>query len=451
MRYFISKYIGLPIQDLVKKTKIKTTYEKLLLSQYWNENEIENYQVQKLKKLLNYANNNVPYYRYLFKEKKINLDDFHNLHDLNKIPILTKEILRQNNSNLLSERKDKYIKVGKTGGTTGTPVKTYKDRYDRSFAIAAYYRWFNWMGVSIYDSVLTLWGASSVLSKSKTTILKEKIIKFLLNNARINTFKFNEKTMASVLKEIINKKPHLLKGYLSSILQLADYITDNNLDLDFGFKAISTTTESLLPHHRKHIQKNLHAPVFDQYGCGEVGAIAFECDKHQGLHINKEHVIVEVLNDQDVPITEGTGRLVVTNLDNLIMPIIRYENGDIVTITTSKCTCGVNHELITSIDGRSTDTLILKNGNKVHGVFITDVFYELNLLSDKISRFQVFQNKPGEIEIRFERKDNINGISIKLIEGNLLKFFNVVKVKILEHLLLEKNGKFKYIISDIKE
>ena len=75
------------------------------------------------------------------------------------------------------------------------------------------------------------------------------------------------------------------------------------------------------------------------------------------------------------------------------MPFIRYENGDIATTTNKKCICGVNQPLMNSIEGRTTDTITLKNGSTVHGVFLTSVFYELDLFAKEIQRFQAIQQR----------------------------------------------------------
>lgn len=135
----IAKYVGYPIQDLVKGTNIINELSFLRKSQYWDEDRIYEYQLKKLRGLISYSKKNVPYYDDLFKKIKITKNDIKTLNDINKIPILTKEIMRKNGNKLLSRNYKKYkLKKGKTGGTTGVPVLVYKDTANRSFTWAPY-------------------------------------------------------------------------------------------------------------------------------------------------------------------------------------------------------------------------------------------------------------------------------------------------------------------------
>ena len=449
IRKNIAKHIGFPIQDLLKGTNILETLKFLKASQYWDETRINEYQLNKLKGLVDYASKNVPYYEELFKKIKLTSKDILTLEDIQKVPILTKEILRKEDGRLISRTfGNKYVKKSKTGGTTGAPVMVYKDIYTRSYTWASYYRWYEWMGLNYYDPSSTFWGTSTVLSSSIKTKIKDMFSQFIQNKIVLNSFNMNEQTLGHYYNSILKHKPVLLKGYLSSLIEFAKYIDDNELEF-IKLKAISSTTETLLPHNRKYLEQVFRAPVYDQYGCGEISAISYECAKHNGLHINQEHVICEVLNGSDSPIVNVSGRVIATDLDNLVMPFIRYENGDLATLTDTKCTCGVNQPLMKSIDGRSIDTITLKNGSKVHGVFFTDIFYEIGILADQVQKFQVYQDTPGEIDFRIQCVTALdNKLRQKLIDS-LIRFFN--KVNYSEHKALSKetNGKFKYIISTI--
>ena len=286
--------------------------------------------------------------------------------------------------------------------------------------------------------------------KKKPKWIRTKIIdkysQFIQNKLVLNSFNMNEETLESFYNSIIEHKPAILKGYLSSLLEFAKYIDENNLNF-INLKAISSTTETLLPHNRQYLEEIYRAPIFDQYGCGEISAISYECAKHNGLHIHQEHVICEVLDDMDNPIMNSTGRIIVTDLDNLVMPFIRYENGDLATLTNVKCTCGVNQALMKSIEGRSVDTIILKNGSKVHGVFFTDIFYEIGILADMVQKFQVYQEISGEIDFRIQCTTALDEKLRQKLIDSLKVFFN--KVNYSEHKVLstETNGKFKYIIN----
>jgi phenylacetate-CoA ligase len=445
MRKFIAKKIGYPIQDVVKGTRILPTMDFLRLSQHWDEDKLNDYRLKKLINLVKYAYDNVPYYQNLFNSIKLKPADIRGIEDIRKIPILTKEIVRKENMNMVSRTFDmKHVMKGKTGGTTGSPVITFSDPQNRSFIWASYYRWYEWMGIELGDKATTLWGARTVLSDSLIEKTRNRLINFLQNSITINSFEMNEVTLPLIYEKIKKSQPVILKGYLSALLYLANYCESVN-DKSIRPKVLSTTTETLLPHNRLYLEKILQAPVYDQYGCGEVSAIAYECSHHNGLHINQEHVIVEIL-DESGCCTEGqTGRMITTGLDNYVMPFIRFENGDSAANSPVKCKCGINQPLLTSIAGRIGDTIVLANGSRVHGVFFSDILYELNILAEKIQRFQVYQNAPGEIEFRFESTIKVEDRVMGQLKEALLKFFNKVEIRHVKKLQNEENGKFRYI------
>ena len=121
------------------------------------------------------------------------------------------------------------------------------------------------------------------------------------------------------------------------------------------------------------------------------------------MYVASEHVFLEILDDDGKPVTSKEGRIVVTNLDNFVMPFIRYENGD--SGVFSNVTAGKRFDmpLMKSISGRTADTITLANGSKVHGVFFTDILRELFVENPEyVHRFQVCQDVSGYIEFRIE-------------------------------------------------
>lgn len=450
MRKNLAKKIGYPVQDFIKSTDILKTLKLLRESQYWDEEQIMDYQSSKLKSLIEFSYKYVPYYEETFNKIKLKPSDISSLEDLSKIPILTKDIVRKNNMKLVRRGLDlRYVKIGKTGGTTGAPILVYKDNKTRSFSWASYYRWYEWMGFNYYDSIATLWGAKTVTKKPPVAFIVEKVSNYLQNEIKIDAFELSNKYNWVVYKKLINFKPRLIKGYVSALLDFGSFLNQNKL---FGIKpdALSSTTETLLPHNRLFLSKIFNAPIYDQYGCGELPAISYECPAHNGLHVNMEHILCEILDEDDNPIFDRVGRVVGTDLDNYAMPFIRYENGDLSSVTNRKCDCGVNQLLMGSIDGRTSDTIVLKSGKKVHGVYFTDILYELGILTDKVQKFQVYQNYPGEIDFRIQCEKQLD----KEVKNRLLKYLSKAfnKVNYSEHrsLINESNGKFRYIINDIK-
>lgn len=442
--------IAIYIQDLLRGTHILKTLAFCRKSQYWDREVLDAYRLQKLQKLIHFAYENVPYYHELFDSVNLLPSDIISLNDINKIPITTKEMARANQKNMIARNinlNSYKVKKGKTGGTTGMPLTLYKSTEARDFTYGAYYRWYDWMGVSPMDREVRLWGDSSVLS-SKKSIVKQLQNK-ISNSLDISSFALNEKTMPSVAQRIIDYKPIVMRGYLSAIIQLAKFFKENKLVIP-TLKVINTTTETLLPIYRTLIEDAFGVKVFDQYGCGECTGVAFECNEHSGMHVNEEHCLLQILDSNDCEAQEG--RIIVTDFDNFAMPFIRYENGDSGIWSDEKCSCGIEHRLLKSVKGRSADVVYLKDGSAVHGVFFTDVFYELGLTDFKyFTRFQIYQEIKGSFVCRLERTKNVLPEEKLLeIQTVLARFGQDVKIEILDNLENDSSGKFRYVISNIK-
>lgn len=447
------KKVALYIQDLIKGTKIVPTMEFLLEHDFMTRDELDRYKFDKLKSLVLYSYQHVPYYRELFDSVNLKPEDIRSLADIEKIPVSTKEMIRQCPEKLLSDQfnvNSKFIIKGKTGGTTGMPLLLFKNAQTRSFTWGSYYRWYKWMGVSPCDKEVVVWGASSVLGENYFKDIKHKFVDKLYNRLTINSFGLSESTLPEIAERIIKFQPVLLRGYLSAILKLAEYFEKNNLTLP-TLKAVSTTTETLLPIYRKYIEKVFNVEMFDQYGCGECNAIAYECSAHDGLHITEEHCLVEVLDVNNNSVQEKEGFVVVTDLDNYAMPFIRYENGDEAILTNKECGCGRHSSRLLSVLGRLKDVIYLNDGSSVHGVFFTDIFHELGFDNFKyFTRFQIYQQKKGSFVCRLEKTGvELPQDKLLLIQQTLERYADDVKIELCDHLLSDSSGKFRYIVSDL--
>lgn len=450
MQKLITKKIILPLQDFKNGTSVLKTLAFLNESQYWGIEQVRDYQLEKIKKIVHFAYSNVEYYHNLFNANGLTPEKIKSIEDFKKIPVLNKDIARTENEKLRASNWE-YGKIHKsfTGGTTGPPLKLYKDNFDYSFTWASYYRWLSWLGIDIGDRYVKIWGAPKVLNYSIKDRLVNSVKNTLYNRVFINSFNLKDSDVPNVIKKLNSSKPHLIRGYVTSLMQIANYMLEHSLELNYIPLAISPTSESLLPLHRNILEKAFNSKVYDQYGCGECNSIGFECREQNGMHVASEHVYVEVLDQNGKP-TNEPGRIVITNLDNFAMPFIRYENGDIGELSNIKCPCGNNQPRIKSIQGRVTELIILKDKSKVRGGFFTDIIAELNSKeSEKIKRFQVYQEKEGQIEFRVESSKKISNLFLQKLNTTLLRFFSDVQIKVMKNIPNEPNGKFRYLISRI--
>lgn len=447
IRRFLANHIALPLQDLVNHTSVLKTRDHLLKSQYWPAEKMEEYQLKKVRALVAHAGKNVKYYRDLFTKEDIHVEDIRSLEDFRKIPVLTKETALREHKNLIADNiRRGHVTHGSTGGTTGTPLPLLWDSGDRSFSWGAYYRWYNWMGLTPGDSMAKLWGAKKVLEDSASARLRNTLKDYYYNRTTLNSFNLNKQTVFRYIDKLNSFKPKFVRGYLSALMELSRLIEKEEITLSFIPKALSTTTETVLPVYRKYLREIWQAELFDQYGCGECNSMAFECSAHDGMHIASEHVYLEKPEDhhnESVPV-------ILTNLDNYAMPFIRYMNGDEVVFADKMCSCGVKLPMINQVTGRAADYIILADNSKVHGVFFTDILNELpDFNISYAKRFQVVQDKPGTIQFLMEADETPPKEFIENLKKAFSRFFTHSEIIIKGKLQSEPSGKFRYIKNNI--
>jgi len=434
---------GLILLDLLKGTHVRRTMRLLDESQYWKKDKLKEYQLNKLKGLLAEVRVSVPFYRDLYNEQAFK--EISSLQQLGDLPVVNRKMTIEANDSLLNENINlKKCKIGRTGGTTGPPLRIYRDQETRSWALAAYYRFYDWMGVEPGMKVVELWGATE-LRNQKSEIRNQKFPRpdlfDRINNFRsFNAFSFNDTYLENVVKKIQKFQPRLIRGYLSAILLLADYIKRNNIK---GIQpiAVSSTSETLFPEYRRMIEEVFQAPLFNQYGCGECNSIAFECKEHNGMHITMEHCMLE---------SDEKNNLIVTNLDNRSQPFIRYKNGDVGVIDHTPCTCGYATPRLTKLHGRVNENIILKDGASVNGIFFANLLDEAGFINNnKVLRFQIVQDVVGEIAFKAEVKREMNDTDLGKLKDALMPFFN--EVTLTQHNFLDAGpgGKFRYLISNL--
>jgi phenylacetate-CoA ligase len=445
MRRWIAEHIAFPLQDRINKTSVLATRDFLLESQHWQAEKLEKYRLKKLEALIHHAYENVPYYRSLFTRNSLKPADIRTFADLEKIPVLTKETARQEAKSLCDVNLKGYHTVaGATGGTSGVPLPVYWDAAELSMSWGAYYRWYAWLGLEPWDPMTVLWGARTVVKKTRKQALKSQFKDFYYNRKTINTFRLGDEQIPALVKHLETFRPKILRGYLSSLIRVAGYLREKNIQMHYQPEFISPTTETLLPDYRLLLENVFRAPVYDQYGCGESNSIAFECPVHKGMHLNMEHIHLENNGSRAIQ------PVIFTNLDNFAMPFIRYQNGDEVEFSDESCTCGVNQPLLKRIVGRSADGIYLKNGSKVHGVFFTDILRELyGDFTMNIRRFQVYQYKNRHAEFRYEPFPSFSDKDKARLLETLKGFLDDVVLVEMKELPLDASGKFRYVITEL--
>jgi phenylacetate-CoA ligase len=254
-----------------------------------------------------------------------------------------------------------------------------------------------------------------------------------------------ERDMEQYIRVINSNKPELIHGYAGSLQELSKFAIKNHLHLHSPNYIISSA-ETLRDEMRLDIEEAFGTKVFNFYGSREVSNLAGECT--MGLmHMFDFWNYLEVLDENNQPVKVGEeGKVVVTNLFNYSMPLIRYEIGDLAIRGPDQCTCGNILPTLKTVVGRMSDPFILEDGTIISGGFITQLFYFKNW----VHSFQIIQEDYKKIKIVLVLQDVINPQEQSTIEENIrLVMGNDCAIfwEIVEEIPKTSSGKHLYRIS----
>lgn len=421
-----------------------SAYRKLVKNQLRPYSELRKEQDSQLRRIIDYAYSNIPYYHRVFKDLNITPEDVKGISDLEKLPILTKEIIKQNWDQFkpLNINKIKYYEWA-TGGSTGTPLRYRVDKFDRFLAGAILYKGWGYAGYCLGDRMIFLAGASLDVGTKSNLITKAHEI--ARNIRKLSSFDMGEVEMGSYVRTINSYKPKFIRGYASSIYFFSKWVKDNNLSIDKPL-AVLTTAEKLYPHMRKMIEGVFDCEVYDGYGLNDGGISAFECSEHSGLHIDMERSVMEVVEKDGHQLDEGDGRILATSLHNYAMPFLRYDTDDIGHIIQENCSCGRGYRLLRELVGRSVDVLITPEGKSIHGWFFLYVFWEY---CKGIKEYQVVQEKLDKIVIKIVPGNDFDGVQLHEIRETIRKRSGGwdVEFKFVDKIERTGAGKYKFIMN----
>lgn len=437
MKVINNSYLS-PLKALPRYVEANRFLKK---SQWFSSLEITNLQIKRLRKLIKYSYENVPYYHHILRKRNLKPADIKTIEDLKKIPILGKNEINAYMKELISKSfPRKKLLPYSTGGSTGEPTKFMHDWDSLPWIEAANNRFFSWAGKKLFSKIISISPPRAGIIKTARRFKREK---------SLTIFGGNEERIEEVIKIIKKEKAAGIKGYASSLGYLADFILKSETK-DIKLKFVISSSEVLTKETRKTIEEAFNCRVFDNYGSREF-AIGGECQEHRGFHIAAENLVVEFVDlNKNESVTDGeAGEIIITDLTRYGMPLIRYRIGDIgVFSSEERCHCGRGLPLIKKLKGRVTEMIVTSQGRHLPGVaIVTMIFKDLN-----IRQFKVIQEKVDSLKILivkgkgFSKKDLDFIIeSFKELDENLS-----IKFEFLNEIPTSHTGKHLLVQSLIK-
>ena len=415
-------------------------------SQYYTKPQIEEYQNQQLKKIINHAYNTTVYYKELFDRNGLKPSDILTQEDLHKIPVLTKEDINNNFNQLISNKfKKENLIHGHTSGTTGTPLDVLWDKNTCEFTNALDWRQKNWAGVE-YGGKIAL-----ILGRTVVPIKKEKPpfwqMDYIHNQLWLSAFHLTDTKLKFYFQKLKKFSPAAIEGYPSTVYILARYLNDRNIT--FPLKSVLTSSETLYPLQREAIERAFSCKVFDFFGMAERVLFATECEAHTSAHLNFEYGLTEIIDENGKTLEHGqTGIIVSTSLQNMGMPLIRYKTSDISAIKKEKCACGRDMPLLEKVSTKAEDIIICPDGRLISPSVLTHPFKPMH----NIDKSQIIQEDLNHITIKIVKKPEFtNKDEQTLLDGFQPRVGNEIKVSIeyVDFIERTSSGKFRWVISKV--
>jgi len=366
-------------------------------SQWYLREEREASDLNALVALLSYAGTHVPYYRELFRSRGFEPRGVKSTADLAELPLLTREVVRERYEDMIDPaHRGLNLKKG-TSGSTGKPLKFEYSRESECWRQAVKLRGYGWAGYRPGLKTFFYWAAVA----AGVPNLKVRLDRTLRRETFFDSMKQDELSRRAALQQIRRTRPELIVCYTQACAQFARWITDKGLR-DWDDIPVICAAEGVLAADRAVLAKAFGPDIFETYGSRETMLIAAECEAHHGMHLSEENLCVELVRNGR-PIGPGeAGDVVVTDLHNYGMPMIRYVNGDVARLAAAdRCACGRGLRRLERVDGRRADTMIDNDGNAVPGIVFHVLFSDAR--REIVRQFQAVQNLKGEVTLKVVR------------------------------------------------
>ena len=436
---FLNKKLLAPASDKILGRSIFTCLEFLEESQWWDEQTIRDYQDEKLRDIVSYAYNEIPYYNHLYKKYGVTPSDINGKEDLFKLPVVKKSDIRE----ISKQRSKRNVKkvAGVSSGSTGEPLQYSKSVDAYSMHTATALRGWQWMGFNLGDRYMKISQnpRKGLLKKTQDIINRSQYV-FLKD--------ISEPEFEKLYREICKSEPEFLRCYPDPLLFFSRFIKKKEYELP-SIKAINTTGNILTQRARQEIESALNTTIFDAYSC-EGGAVFYQTDEGPDYIGADEYAVTEIVDENGDDVKPGEkGRMVTTDLWNTETPFIRYDTQDIVTKASETESYSRHHTRLQSVDGRDCDILITPDGKLVI-VHIFTIFFEWY---SSVEQFQAIQETETRFRILLVVNEQFSTEDRAEIETYWKKYFgkkSEVIIDITDEIPVRRTGKRRFLVRDKK-
>jgi len=430
----------IPLYDFATENPTRKYMRELEKSQWFTPGKIKELQEEKLRRLIKHAYETVPHYHRIFRKNKLNFNDFKSLDDLTKLPILSREKVRDEFDALISRGYPrKKMVYGCTGGSTGEPTRFYTTRENRCWSNAARYLAWQWAGFDIGDKFAQVFGLH--LDQPMFQSLKGKIEGRIKRRISLDAYQMSEKTIEKFVQKMKKFKPKILYGTATSVANLAKFIEDKRIE-GFHLRSVIIDSMGLFEHEVKMIERVFGCKVWWNYHNRENGTFASECSEHNGYHLFSQNFVFEFIGKGEKVALGEAGSIVVTDLTNYAMPFIRYEVGDVGVPSDDICACGRSLPLMRKLVGRTSEILVSATGEFMQNPF-SGRLEHIILETLDIKQYQIVQETSTKIIVRIIPGKTYASKDTEIIRKMMYSLMGDldIEVKLVDSIAKSKSGK----------
>jgi phenylacetate-CoA ligase len=396
-------------------------------------------QWQRLQRLLEHCGTHVPYYRRRWRELGVTAADIRSLDDYARLPVLTKAEIRAHAEEFEADGWRGRLLYKATGGSTGEPLRFGYTRESNDRRTAVMWRGYGWAGARMGRRTLFLWGGA-VGQPHPLKQFKERLYHAAFARRMLNSFHMTDANLGRYADAIDSYRPEVIVGYVGPLVRLAQWLLDSGRRVARPVSVLGAA-EALHDFQRELIERAFGCPAYNTYGCREVMLIASECEHRRGLHVNADHLVVELHGAQ-----AGPGEVLLTDLSNHGMPLLRYANGDMATAGDGTCPCGRGLPLLSRVDGRVLDAIRTPDGRLLPGEFFPHMLKDV----PGLKRFQLVQRDLDRLELSLVCGEAFDDASLAYIRREVAKVAGErvgLECRIVDDIPLTPSGKLRVTVS----
>lgn len=420
--------------------------EALRDREQWTTDRMRAFQDERVRAIVRLAYDRTSHYREVMDSAGLVPDDITGVSDLPKLPVLTKTFVRDSGARLRTrDRPARGWLKGHTSGTTGSPLDVW---YDRELCVlnnAVDWRQKSWGGMVHTDWVGLLLGRVVVPTDHKRPPFWRR--NRVLRQVWYSSFHLTGDNLDLYVRHMRQSGLRFLEGYPSTMFILARHVLSSGSTLPM--KAVFTSSETLHAVQKETIEEAFECPVFDFYGAAERVVFATECEHHGGKHLADSYGFAEIVDEAGDPVPDGQpGRLIGTSLQNVAMPMLRYDTGDIASLSTEPCACGRSLRRMSDVSTKAEDLVVTPNGRIVSPSVLTHPFKPFH----QIEKSQILQPDLSTLIVKIVPGDEFTEEHERLLQDGLRSRLGpgmTIRIQHVDDIPREASGKYRWVISSV--